>query len=306
MNQLGVDYASVDGNDEPDFVAARAGGVRFVYIRRSHCYRDNAHRAYRLAFDPCYARDAHRARAAGLTVGAYLFPSFAAGAPSPAEQVANFDAADGDILRGDLPTVLDVEFPGKGIVETGRIPADVFKDVLVFVGLLKKRGPVAIYTSHVQWHDSNGLGGPDDPALRDVVLWVKTPYRRNAGEPVDTASPREPHASGTDDMWRLPRPWSTWWVHQYQGDAIGVDGFSHTVDINRFVTLSASSHDPDRIAWIQRRLAILGAPLVGPLSVSGVWDNDTEHAVRAYQTAHGLAVDGVVGVRSFAALCWSV
>ena len=63
---LGVDIASVDGNKPVDWHAAHAAGVSFAFFRGS----------YRAWGDPTFSREAQKARDAGLTVGAYLFPGF--------------------------------------------------------------------------------------------------------------------------------------------------------------------------------------------------------------------------------------
>src|SRR6185312_1772143 len=97
---LVLDYASEDGGSKPDAQAARRAGVRAVVIRRSYCYYDAGHRAFRLASDAAYERDAQLWRDAGVVVGSYLAPSFHAGAPSPTEQVAAWKAAPGEVHAG--------------------------------------------------------------------------------------------------------------------------------------------------------------------------------------------------------------
>lgn len=301
--QLGVDFASVDGNKEPDFVLTHAAGIRFAYIRRSYCYYDPMHRAFRLAHDLCYARDAQRARDAGLTVGAYLFPSFAVGAPSPAEQVANFLAAGGDVISGkDLPVVLDVEFPGRGILDTKRLKTEVFTLVLEFIAELRKHfSAVGVYTSHGQWHDDNGLGGPNSKELEGVLLWQKTPYRLKAGNPQDKQTPPDPHVgvltTDPNDYWRVPLPWEEqgWFMQQCQGDAIGVAGFSHTVDINRFVPFAAGTSTKSRRSWLFNALN-----RAAPFDLNAPLDA----VLKDFQHSRGLVADGIVGVATFATLCW--
>lgn len=303
MSQIGLDYASPDNDAKPDTMAARAAGVRFVYMRRSHCYFDAVHKAFHLAHDHTYERDSAAWRSVGVVVGAYLFPSFKLGAPAVKEQVANFLAAGGDVLAGrDLPVALDVEFPGKGIADTGRSLVEVLPLVLEFVRELRKHfSAVAIYTSHVQWHDSNGLGGPDSPELDDVILWQKTPYRLQARQPLDTVPTREPHfgaaAWDTHDYWKVPRPWTDQdlWIHQYQGDCLGFPGFDKTVDVNHFHDVSATTGSLMQVKWLQRRLNLLQ---------TGWWDTRTGDAVRLFQSSRGLVADGVVGVATFSALVW--
>lgn len=314
MSQLGIDYASVDGNSAPDFVKAKNAGVQFVIIRKSYILHDPAHRAWHLAADQAYARDVAHARAAGLTVGSYGFFAFDKGAPSAPDQVAALLHAAGDVVRGvDLPYCIDVEFPGRGIADTGRTQAEAFAFLLELVAEVRKQAGVSplIYTSHVQWHDDNGLGGPDNAALDGCPLWVKTPYRLRAGQPLDAVAARLPHVGSTPDdpnsYWRVPLPWERqwWWIQQCQGDAVGLPGFDATVDINHFHELSASStSEAPRIRWLQRQLCVVGKPYSGPLNVTGIWDTDTEYALRAFQVAHGLPVTGLVNIATFASLCW--
>lgn len=307
--QVGVDYASVDGNEPPDFERAkREAGLTFAYLRRSYSYLTQ-HGSV-LAHDPVYERDAARARAAGLVVGAYLAASFAAEARSVAEQVANFEAAGGEILPGDLPVALDVEFSGRGVQDTGRSKREVFQLVLEFVRLLRaKHQTVAIYTSHVQWHDDNGLSGPDAHVLDDVVLWQKTPYPRRARLPYVRSTWKLPHAgvstSDPYDYWRVPIPWerNRPWLQQGEGDVTDFPGFSSTVDVDGFYPLSKTTArfaDVNRIFWMQRQLIRLGSTSVVSM---GLWSDATQAALISFQKQRGLVPDGIVGVRTYAALC---
>jgi len=313
MNQQGIDYASVDGNAPPDFVKARAAGAEFAIIRKSYVQHDSKGK-WHVTADKHYARDVAQARRVGLTVGSYGFFTFAKDGPSAADQVSVLTQGTGGVIPGkDLPYCVDVEFPGKGIVDTHRTQSEAFAYLLELISEVRRQAGCSplIYTSHVQWHDSNGLGGPDSPVLDGCPLWIKTPYRLAARNHVDTASPRLPHVGQlTNDphgYWRVPRPWERqgWWIHQYQGDALGFPGFSATVDVNHFMSVGVTSlNESARISWLQRRLAVLGEPLRGPLNVTGMWDADTEHAVRAFQTAQHLKVSGEVDIATFASLCW--
>lgn len=313
MYQRGVDFASIDGNNPPDFAKARAAGAEFAIIRKSFVLHDVTHNVWQLVPDKHYARDAGKARAAGLTVGSYGFFTFAKGGPSAAAQVSALIRAPGEVMRGkDLPYCIDVEFPGRGIVDTGRTQGEAFAFLLELIAEVRKQAGVSplIYTSHVQWHDSNGLGGPTSIMLDGCPLWIKTPYRLKARQPVDLTFPRLPHAGPAKDdphdYWRVPTPWQRhgWWLHQYQGDAVGFAGFDMTVDVSHFPVLSAASTDVGKILWAQRRLCVIGAPLRGPLNASGKWDNDTDHAVKAFQMSHNIPATGVIDVSTFASLCW--
>lgn len=310
LNQRGIDYASVDGNAPPDFAKARAAGAEFAIIRKSFVLHDAKHDAWHLSPDPHFARDVDKARAAGLTVGAYGFFAFNKSAPSAAEQVANLVQAAGRVVPGkDLPYCIDVEFPGQGIVDTGRTQGEAFGFLLELIAEVRRQTKASplIYTSHVQWHDSNGLGGPDNSALDGCPLWIKTPYRLQAHQMVDTTYPRLPHvaaaADDPHDYWRVPTPWQRqgWWLHQYQGDAIGMSGFNMTVDICHFLVLTRmSSGEVGKVTWLQRRLCMAGATL----KADGRWGPITDDALRAFQASHNLVVTGAVDIATFASLCW--
>lgn len=302
-NPEGLDYASVDENPPPNDAVLASEGERFAIIRKGYGYWDPSHRAFRLAADPVYARDADHARAAGLVVGSYMFPIFHAGAPSAAEQVANFLAAEGAILKGiDLPPTVDVEFTGRGIQDTGMTQGQAYTFLLEVLSELKKALGVdaMIYTSHVEWCDTNGLGGPKDLGGHDCPLWVKIPYHLAAQRAPDTAPHAEPHLGFASwdkaDLYRVPPPWekSGWWVRQYQGDAVGLPGV-HQADLDDFHTTREGDEGP-HVMWLQRKLGLTADGQFGP---------KTADAVREFQKAHDVDVDGIVGVRTFAALAWS-
>lgn len=302
-NPEGLDYASVDENPAPDEAAVVGAGEKFVIIRKSYGFWDPAHRAFRLAPDPNYARDAARARAAGIVVGAYMFPIFHIHAPSAAEQFANFVAAEGDIIPGkDLPPTIDVEFPGNGISDTGMTQGQAYTFLLELVALFKAKygcDPM-IYTSHVEWCDTNGLGGPKDLAGHDCPLWVKIPYHLAAHRAPDTAPHADPHLGYADwdkaDLYRIPPPWekSGWFIRQYQGDAIGLAGV-HQADLDDFHVTWQGDTGP-QVMWIQRRLGVAADGMFGPVTAA---------ALAAFQKAHELEADEIVGLGTFAALAWA-
>ncbi len=296
MTILGLDYGEVDNNKTPDFAKARAAGARFLYLKGSQSLTPDKH----------YTRDACGARSRGLVVGAYLFPSFHYGAASVKQQVDTFVVATSaaGILHGkDLPPCLDVEFPGNGVIDTGRSQSDVLSLVIDFVAeLTSVFGCVpCIYTSHGQMHDTNGLGGPAAPEATACPLWQKVPYRLAARHPLDTVAPILPHRdhdpTDPNDFRRIPLPWRDvgYWICQYQGDCLGFPGFSATVDVNVFHGLDHTCVGDPRISWVQKKLKV---------PVTGVWDAPTNFSVRTFQASKGLVSDGFVGPATFAALAW--
>jgi len=310
----GLDWAGMDTPTPPDPVALRASGTRFAYIRRSNCYWDGANKAWRLAHDTAYDRDAQRCRDAGIVVGAYLFPSFAKGAPSPAEQVANFVHAGGEIKKGDLPPCLDIEFPDRGIIDTGwgstlECQVQVLQLVGQFIDELTKAFgiPPMVYTSHVQMHDDNGLGisvKSDAQVLALLAgcpLWIKIPYRLSAGQPLDQTPPRMPHYVSDQlrdpgSFWRVPLPWQNvgWVLLQWQGDARGIHGiFQADADLVNVLSRATAGTDP-LIGYYKTRLGIHGG--------SNTWDDVFDAAVRAFQQAQGLTADAIIGIMTVAAI----
>jgi hypothetical protein len=298
----------------PDYAAAYAAGVRFVYLRKSHSFF--ARGKWVLTHDEDYARFAAAARAAGIVVGAYLFAHYDRTAPALYDQVQMFQHSPGSVLPGvDLPPALDVEFIGRGVVDTGLSKDLAALKVLDFIDELKDTfgTPPAIYSSHVQLHDENCLGGKlaqytsATDKLVDCPLWQKVPYRLARGNPPDTRDPYMPHRdhekADPHDYRRIPEPWArlghTPWIIQYQGDAVKIPGHSASADLNLFREFSpASVGDLGRREWVQTRVDADVPPATGFV---GDWGTTS---LRAYQTKHGLPVTGVVDVRTFASLSW--
>lgn len=285
---LGIDYASVDGSHPSSLAAAKAAGLRFAFIRAS----------YNEWTDPTPARDRDHIRASGLIFGAYLFPVTT---HEPEPQVEAFIKGAGLIPHKDFAPVLDIEFPG-GISKTGKTREELAKWIERCVAELRARfgcNPI-IYSSQrvLDGADADSLGGAATHVLEGCPLWLaRYPYKTRIPlqDGKHLVAPPVPLAGGDSDGW---------WFHQWQGDALNFPGFTAAVDADRFNLLTKSSPQGARVRWVQGRIKILGAPLAGPLNVTGRWDADTDHAVRAYQTAHGLVSDGIVGPATFAALSW--
>lgn len=283
---LGVDYASVDGDAKPDLAAARAAGIRFAIIRA----------AYAGWQDPTCARDRDAIRAAGLTFGAYLFPLMGASQPPPETQVKAALASAGLIPGKDLPLVLDIEFP-KGISATGRTRTEVAE----WIGRARKAvrdrtgcDPMIYSSARVlDGADSDALNGAADDAIRGCPLWVaRYPFKERipavtGAQAAALPAPPVPKVGGDADAW---------WIHQYEGDALQLPGFSATVDLSRWNPLCRGARG-SRVTWVEQRLGLVeGTP--------GVWDDALEAAVVAFQLHVGLVADGVVGPATFAALAW--
>jgi len=265
---LGVDVASVDGNKLINWSATIGAGCQYAILRG----------AYDTWADPTWKREADRARTAGMIVGAYLFPVLAVSAPSPEDQVAAFASAVGPVSSTDLPPTLDVEFPG-GIARTGRTRPALLTWIRAAIAELKKTYGVApmIYTSARVWDgddadslDVDGLGVPV-PEILECPLWLAR-YPFKAHTKVVTQGPQF-------DALQLPPVPKAWgdatnvWIHQYQGDAIDLPGFSSTTDLNRFFDLAKGAKG-ERVRWLQRKLQ---------LSDDGDFGPDTHQAVVSFQ-----------------------
>lgn len=283
---LGVDFASVDGNKPVDWAAVKAAGTRFVIIRG----------AYNEWADPTYKAEAKRAREAGLLVGSYLFPLMR-DTTSPDGQVMVFSDSV-KLTPGDLPPVLDVEFPG-GLAKTGMTRVQALEWVRRAVRAMERCCGVKpmIYTSARVWDgtDADSLSAKPTPDLIECPLWLAR-YPYNYRQPAVGDDPSERSTVISIPKPPVPKSWGVdnVWIHQYQGDAIGFRGFSSTVDVNRFFDL-AMGRSGERVKWVQRRVGI---------HPSGVFDACTDSHVRAFQAANRLQVDGVVGPVTFASLAW--
>jgi GH25 family lysozyme M1 (1,4-beta-N-acetylmuramidase) len=265
----GIDYASVDGNQLPNFHAAVAAGARFVGIRGAYGYAGKVHS------DPTITRDAPGWRVAGAQVFSYLFLTYDCAPEMQADTLAT------TYMRGgsDLPIALDLEMdtPPPGTTPASRI-AYAERALARLQQHYGARG-VMIYTSAEQWLDH--FGDLDSAALGACPLWLKTPYAWREHNPpkLDSAGP----------LGTLPRPWRRpgspgAWIQQFQGDAIGWAGMSSTVDVNQFLISKADPGDP-RWAWVVSRFF------------------STAPDLATWQRARGLMPDGVVGPATFAQLC---
>jgi GH25 family lysozyme M1 (1,4-beta-N-acetylmuramidase) len=285
---FGIDTASVAGNKNPDWMRAKAEvPVDFAIIRSN----------WGTAPDSVFRRDWPKLKDAGIVRGAYLFLRFPHSKwgrpPSPAAQARAFIATVGNLGQSDLPPSLDVEFPG-GRRETGMTSRQILAGVRDAWQTLRGHYGVVplIYTSARVWkEDLDNLPAPD---LTESPLWLARYHFLKGpavyGPRVFAGGPINPP---------VPPPWgdaTNWWIHQYQGDAVGLPGFpTGDVDMNTFNVMVRGATG-DRVRWAQRRLGI---------AQSGVFDPATEGALRAFQSKKGLGTDGMVDPRTFAYLCWS-
>lgn len=287
MAIIGIDFASVDGNKAVDFQAAKAAGVRFVIMRAIYGRSlDNTGQPYR---DPTWERYADAVKAAGLKRGAYLFLCFPRTnmvTPTPEQQVQAFVDYVKLTKVSDFVPFLDVEEASTAIT------ADQMYDlVLRAAKALKTAYGVwpAIYTSNRVWQEN--LKGHAAGDLISCPLWLAKPWPW----PVDSAAQLDGAPSYNPTTIPQFGDDTVWWVYQYQGDGLGVPGFSSTVDMNRFHVVRRGDQG-GIVRWVQRRAGV---------AVDGVFGSKTEAGVKAVQAQYGLAQDGIVGPDTFAALAWT-
>jgi len=306
---LGFDDASVDGNDAPSYTGLKKAGVTFAYKRAT----------FGMNRDSAFQRDWKTMAANGIVRGAYIMPTMKKGT-DPEAQISFAASAirvAGGLAPGkDLPVALDVEFP-KGIAATGMTRMECLDWIDKAVNaMVNTFGHLPmIYTSARVWDgqddDSLDASRVPMPDLVDCPLWLarypykyKLPAHYLPGERDGLATPAVPRELGDQ---------TDVWIHQYQGDSIGLPGITRTrvtdkhkevamgqCDLNRFFYLSRATDGAgsERVKWLRKKLRI-------PTNTSGGrWDSELDGALKAYQTAHLLADDAIVGPATFAALAW--
>lgn len=295
---FGIDYASVDEN-KINLAVAKAQGLLSFAIPRA---------TYGTYVDPIYKDQVAGLKSIGIVTGAYAFlrcPFKGARPVSPEDQIDAFVAAVGPLGCDSLPPSLDVEFPGNGFVDTGwenkAMALDWVRRAWSRLQTAYKIDPI-VYTSARVWQED--LGNQAAPEMSGSPLWLAK-YLCNAKKPAMRDA--SIFQKGTIGIFKkpvnppIPLPWqsaSKWadnfWIHQYQGDAIGFPGFSNTVDMNRFNPLLLGSSG-SRVEWLQRKLKI---------TVNGYFDQVTAQALAAFQKSLSLDADAIVGPKTFCALAW--
>jgi peptidoglycan hydrolase-like protein with peptidoglycan-binding domain len=296
---LGIDYASIDDNAPPNWSlvkqpAADGSTVQFAILRAT--YGD--------WIDTTYLRDYSGIKAAGLVRGVYMYPRYRNGqgvqmTPELLVETLLQALKQGGYERGkDLPPAIDIESGGSPTA-FGASPEDALKWYERIYELLKADLGIApmIYTSGRVWtEDLRNLM----TEMTDCALWLAKPWPW----PLHTTAQRsitQAFANGAYDP-VVPIPWGggNWAISQYQGDAWNypgvtkVSGTTGQVDCDRFHTIKEGAKGP-YVAWCQHRLAVTADGQFGP---------KTTQAVKTFQAKQCLVADGIIGVRTFALLCW--
>jgi lysozyme len=276
----GIDVSHHNGT--PDFGKAKDAGVAFAYIKATEG------KTYR---DPQFQPNAYNAMKAGLSVGFYHFAR-PDNDNKPEDEAQNFVAAISPIKYALLP-VLDLE------VAVSMSDEALYRWAKTFIDTVKaKTGHATMLYTGLHYLNSR-------PALMklasQVPLWIAA-YRST-----------EPSISGWE--------W-TMWQFTDKGDIPGVG----RCDVNYLKDLSAISLNKpaslkpsgpnypghplkrgDRggsVKVLQKRLNIPADGIFGPLTEQAVknWQRLHDEHGRIVAPGKGLAVDGIVGPKTWKAL----
>lgn len=298
---LGIDYASIDNNEPPNWTAAKApssDGSRLQFAILRGTYGDWV--------DTDFLRDFAGLKAAGLVRGAYMYPTY----KNNQGKLITPDALVAALLRGlsqagyeagkDLPPAIDIESAGSPTApQNGRSAAEALQWYERIYDLLKAEFGVApmIYTSGRVWREDLDNLMTD---MTDSPLWLAKPWPWAIRTPAQR-SITQAYSGGKYDP-EVPIPWGggNWVIQQYQGDSIGWPGIERPakqpgqVDCNRFHTIK-QGYKGALVKWYQKRLGVVADGDFGP---------KTDAAVRAFQKSKGLVVDGIIGIWTFLYLSW--
>lgn len=296
MAQLGVDYANTDTINKPGvagFDQAKAAGARIIIPRG--VYGRPAHGQSPVYLDAYWSRDKNDIVAAGLVRSSYLFvcvpTSSAPMTPSPIVQAGRFceyvqlDKPVPGQRPHDMVPFFDVE------EASDLLDANAYYDWILEVAQHLRLAIGAwpgMYTSKRVWDEI--LKGHAAGPLINCPLWIAKPWPWPIGSPV--------HLDGAPgyNPTTIPQFNDAWMLYQFQGDGVGMPGFSPgAVDMNR-VNIVKRGASGGTVKWIQER--------AGNLAVDGDFGPATEVRVKEIQAQYALAADGIVGVDTFTLLSW--
>lgn len=260
----GFDYASIDGQ-KIDYTKVQAS---FVIIRGSYGYGKVS------LPDSNLARDRGLWSQMGKRVGSYMILSWNA-ANTPEDQVAVFARSYGARRPGELPPSLDLEADSAASLHMTPAACLAWAE-RAYDALVKLYGTVMVYTSLRVWAE---VFGNLPSKMGASPLWLKVAY------PMKVREPHRPDLA--PQLFTTPGPWKPVtspgvWIVQYQGDAVGVPGFSSTIDCNYFRARTA----PDS-SWLAAKLHINGNAVT----------------IAEWQQIENLAsADGIIGPATFCVL----
>jgi peptidoglycan hydrolase-like protein with peptidoglycan-binding domain len=293
---LGIDYANTDHILPPGisgFTKARATGARLIIPRAIFG-------GLRGPFQDSYwARDKAVIVEAGLNRSAYLFitvPTKAnPGTPQPRAQAEAFINYVGNELgppmlgkrHQSMVPFIDIE------MASDVLTADQYYDWHLEVAQILRDYYGAwpgIYTSNRVWIENMKRHAAGK--LAACPMWVAKPW---------PWAPRSPAKLDGAPGWyptTIPQfgDSTNWMVYQYQGDGLGMPGFTPgAVDMNR-VNLVRRGAKGSIVRWIQAR--------AGGLAVDGDFGPLTDARIKALQSSYAIAADGIVGADTWTLLSW--
>lgn len=275
---VGIDVFS--GNGVLDFATAKSRG-RLSYVGVRAAFGSSPDSRYHEYVTAC--------RILGIPTFGYLFLRFGSQAPSPEEQGQCLLDTMGPQNPYELTPAIDLEFGGKrppGVTAGEALEWFLRCYTTVKAGL--GGADPGVYTSEMVWIDPDGMNNLPCSDIVGAWSWTKywpwppgTPAIYDLATVNGIASPRiAPPFAGN------------WNMDQYMGDAPGYPGCPTKVDMNRTRVIVQGGHGGS-VQWIQRKLKI---------AIDGIFGHQTDQAVRAFQAAHGLQVDGAVGLATASCL----
>lgn len=275
---VGIDVYS--GNNALDFATAKARGrLSFVGIRA----------AYGAAPDSRYHEYLKQCRDLGLATFGYLFLRFGPGAQAPEDQGKCLLDTMGAQNIKELTPAIDLEFGGKRPpgVSAGEALEWFLRCYTTVKAGLGGADP-GVYTSEVVWVDPDGMNNLPCPEILGAWSWMKYwPWPPNTPAIYDLAT-----VNGVNPPHIAPPFAGNWTIDQYMGDAPNYPGCPTKVDMNRTRVIVQGARGGS-VAWIQAKLKI---------KVDGNFGPQTDAAVRDFQLAHGLQMDGAVGLATASCL----
>jgi lysozyme len=213
----GVDVSSVQPTNF-SYAALAAQGISFLFAK---CGNGNN------APDPTFWAHVKGAKSAGIITGAYhvgfpLMPDTAHPGREPEAQAqAHYQQSGGmGIAAGDLPPVLDLEWPIPGSVEWkqyGLTAAFVRTWALSYLAEAKKLWGVTpiLYDGFPDYINSFGIDAAAEPSFANYPLWlVDYPAALAHSWAVDGA------------LAVVPQPWTNWTFWQVNGGGVKLPGGS--------------------------------------------------------------------------------
>lgn len=264
----GIDFGGLSGNRKVDWDRL-ATKHRFAILRAT----------FGLAQDGLFQTHWKSIKAAGMVRGAFCFPDLRLPEEYSVRQAETFIRVVGELGPGDFCPFIDLEGISKH-----HFPIDHVLAVTIEIARALKEhyGVLGIYSSRrVTVEELRNHKRLKELAALAPHLWL--------AKYTNTAPP-------VPDAWGgLLQP-DNWTIHQYDGDEHGEPGIAPgaVVDLNRFHALTTR----------ERGIRVLGLQHLLDSPQTGVFDEPTKAAVMAYQLAHGLTADGVVGPMTWSRVIW--